>query len=97
MNSGRKTRLERIQQLSCASHRISACSSSLFVLRQLEAKPALALDHFGADVAGHDDDGVAEVHLAALASERWPSSMICRSILWASGWAFSTSSKTTIE
>ena len=37
-------------------------------LVQLESKAqgGLAADHFGADVGGHDDDGIAEVHFAPL-------------------------------
>ncbi len=36
-----------------------------FVAFHLETQPGLLLDQVGADVGGHHDDGVAEVHLAA--------------------------------
>jgi hypothetical protein len=55
------------------------------------------LMELGADVRGHDDDGVAEVDLAAERVGEGPSSRICRSRCMTSGWAFSTSSKSTTE
>ena len=96
MNSGRKIFRKRLHQL-LAHLLVGHLLFDDLVALEGEAELRLAPDQLRADVGGHDDDGVAEVHLAAAGIGQMASSMICSSMLWASGCAFSTSSKTTIE
>ena len=64
-NSGRKTFFIALRTLSFI---LSYCAASGLRLLRLdgEAEGGLLADEVGADVGGHDDDGVAEVDLAAL-------------------------------
>ena len=61
MNSGRKTR--RSDSIELLAHLfVGQFFFDDFVALERKAQRALALDHVGADVGGHDDDGVAEIH-----------------------------------
>jgi hypothetical protein len=55
------------------------------------------VDVLRADVAGHDDDRVAEVDLAALGVGELPLSSTCSRMLNTSGCAFSISSNSSTE
>ncbi len=57
--------LERLGQF-LAHFFIGGALFGLFIALQLEAERGLFLDLFRADVGGHHDDGVAEIHRAAL-------------------------------
>lgn len=70
---------------SCSSTRPTASLMSSVLTHH-------ALDELRADVAGHDDYGVLEVHRTALTIGPAATSSACSSTLNTSGWAFSTSS-----
>ena len=61
-NSGRKDLLQLTQKLG---PHVPIGLGFLDLLAKAEADLRLPADHFGADVRGHDHDGVAEVDLVA--------------------------------
>jgi len=82
-NSGRKTRLS-----SAGDAALHVLVAHALARRLREAQRRVLGDHLRADVARHDEDGVAEVHRAALGVGQSPSSRICSRMLKTSGCAF---------